>query len=248
MTVFFILLCIAGWFILGLVLLNLRYGLIKKIFKSTSAVPWASTRAFKTLGMDHGHTTLMFVSRHDIAECGLTCPRCRTVVAERGDFSGVRRALVNGIENEVLKCPGRVVVDDMDQPCPEWLAASPDTEHGDHLGPDGNVSVDPIHDQPEFYRFKRISPEQALREKYGVDIVPTEDQIGVQIADDTVVPAEPVKTNRHDVLAGEELQKAIQAELAKQDHEKVLAAEPPAPIDPDATPITGLPTNKDSHV
>jgi len=28
----------------------------------------------------------------------------------------------------------------------------------------------------------------------------------------------------------------------------VLAAEPPAPIDPDATPITGLPTNKDSHV
>ncbi len=218
----------------------------KKLFKSSSEVPWATVRSFKALSMDHGHSVLMFVSRHDIAESGLSCPRCQTIVAERGDFTGVRRALVNGVENEVIKCPGRVVVDDQEMPCPEWLAASPDTEHGDHLGPDGKVSSDPMHDEPEFLRFKRITPEQALKEKYGMDVIPNDDGSGMEIAPATIVPIE--KTNKHDVLAGEELLKAIQVELVKQDQERVLAAEAPAIHDPDATPITGSTITKDPHV
>ncbi len=212
--------------------------------RDPDAVPWARVRSFTALGETHGHSDLMFVSRHDIAECGLVCPNCQSIVAERGDFSGVRRALVNGVENEVVKCAGRVTVEgDRDEPCPSWLAASPNTEHGDHLDADGKVSEDGSLDTPDFYRFKRITPEQALREKYGFDMTATPDGTGMQIQDATVVPVDPPKRgNKHDVLVGEELQEAIRKELLAQEATKKLPVLP----DPEATPIVGTPTPKDS--
>ncbi len=236
------LLCVLLWVLWSKFGRHLK--LLKWLGYDPLAVPWAAVRSFKALGTEHGHNDLMFVSRHDIAECGLTCPNCNTVAAERGDFSGVRRALVNGTENEVIKCPGRVIIEmDTEVPCPSWLAASPTTEHGDHLDADGKVSEDGSLDTPDFFRFKRITPEQALREKYGFDMGPTPE--GMQIQDATVVPVEYQRGKKDDVLTGEALLKAIQAEMLKNDAEKVASK----PLDPEATPIVGTPVPKDSsHV
>ncbi len=120
-----------------------------------SAVPSAKSS-------QHSHE-VYFVPRQEIAECGLECPKCHHEVAERGDFSQVSRAIVDGHENEVIKCRGVIDFGDgrKPAPCPAWLAASPNTEHGDNL-----IEGDP----PEFYVFSRITQEQALKEKYGLEI------------------------------------------------------------------------------
>ncbi len=234
-------------FVLGVVLwltakhLVIRYQLIQRwkvlarIF-GDGGVPWAKTKSVKALGEAHGESDLMFVSRHDLAECGLTCPLCQTLAAERGDFSGVRRMLVNGQENEVVRCPGnRIVEDDRLVPCQAWLVASPDTEHGDHLDNDGKVSTTGDHDEPEFYRFKRITADQALREKWGLDVAPIMDEAGMRIDPRTLMP---VKTGtKHDVLAGEELLNALREATLKQHAEDVVTKPP----EPDQTPITSPP-------
>jgi hypothetical protein len=98
------------------------------------------------LGDTPGEHNLYFVSRHDLAECGLRCPSCRAVPAERGDFAAVRRTQ----HGEAVQCS-----------CGAWLAASPDTEHGDDLLP---------YDHQLFHTFVRISKAQALRERYGEDM------------------------------------------------------------------------------
>ncbi len=221
-------------------------------------VPWASVRYFNAVGEEHGNQDVIFVSRHDIAECGMVCPRCKTAVADRGDFTAVRRTIINGTENEVIKCTGVITVDDMEHPCGLWLAASPDTEHGDHLNDDGTVNATGSNDTPEFWRFKRISPEQAMREKYGADVVIG--ATGVEIDSTLHVPiAEPIAPagHKHDVLMGEELQRAIQQALVVE-HTKIPAAEiipPPPPReepprDHDATPMVGhpIPAKDSPHV
>ena len=138
------------------------------VVRLTGGVPWARIKRATYLGEAHGEHDIYPVSRHDLAECGLICPMCKAEVAKRADFSRVCRAMIGGIENEVIKCPGIRPSDD--EPCPLWLAASPDTEHGDHLNDDGTIDSTGAGDTPEFFRFVRISAEKALQEKYGLDI------------------------------------------------------------------------------
>jgi hypothetical protein len=217
------------------------------IARASGEVPWAPIRYFNAVGEEHGNQAILFVSRHDLAECGLVCPRCKAQVAERGDFTSVRKTSINGTENEVIRCPGTIIIEELDHPCGLWLAASPDTEHGDHLNDDGTVNTDGSNDSPEFFRFKRISAEQALREKYGADVVTG--HMGPEISPTEHVPiAAPVLTNKHDVLTGEDLQLAIQKARAELESKggmlpaevvKTFMASPP--LDPDATPVTGAP-------
>lgn len=130
-------------------------------------VPWvrAIDRYMRTncnSGLQNSHE-VAYVPRQEIAESGLGCPKCKTEAASRGDFSRVQRCFINGQENEVIKCQGVIAVDTGEGfvPCPVWLAASPNTEHGDEL-----IEGDPV----EFYRFTRIALQQALKEKYGMDV------------------------------------------------------------------------------
>jgi hypothetical protein len=118
-----------------------------------------------------------YVARQDIAESGLKCPRCQTEVARRADFSQVVRVFINGQENEVVKCRGSIPLPSgRDIDCPAWLAASPNTEHGDELlvgsvDDTGTYASDPTAvDPPEFYQFTRIPMQQAMREQYGMDV------------------------------------------------------------------------------
>ena len=241
MSALWILLGVALW--LGFTWIVRRFNLVHrwKLFSrifGDGGVPWASTKSAKTFGDSQGANDIIFVSRHDIAECGITCPMCQTLVADRGDFSGVRRMLINGQENEVVRCTGtRIVELEKEVPCRFWLAASPDTEHGDHLGADGQVVTDGSADEPDFYRFKRITADQALREKWGMDVAPiVDEESGMRINPQTFTPVGAGKKN--DVLAGEELLNAIREAQLKQDAEKVETKPP----DPDQTPVTKQPT------
>jgi hypothetical protein len=133
-------------------------------------VPWAKPPTGTMVeGSPAGHEYYPY-SRHDLAECGMTCPLCQTEVAEQGDFSGVRKAKIDGHINEVIKCPGIIHEEGKKpRPCMVWLVASPDTEHGDHLGDDGSVQV--TGDIPEYmYLFKRTTAEQVLKERWGMDL------------------------------------------------------------------------------
>ena len=99
------------------------------------------------------------VPRQEIAECGLKCPKCQTEAVPRADFSKIVRVFIDGQENEVVKCPGIwETAEGRQVSCPAWLAASPNTEHGDDL-----IEGDPL----SFYQFTRITQQQALKEKYG---------------------------------------------------------------------------------
>jgi len=94
-----------------------------------------------------GEHHITFVSRWDLAECGLRCPSCLCEAAARGEFAGLRTTKLG----EVVVC-GK---------CGQILVASPDTEHGDDLC----KYTDSMHN------FVRIAPERAMAEKYGEDIV-----------------------------------------------------------------------------
>lgn len=132
--------------------------------------PWAG-RSFTALGDGHGYSEVLFVSRHDIAEGGLRCPSCKQEVAAHGDFSRVQRALVNGRENEVIRCTGKVE-DPVrgDRTCGLWLVASPTTEHGDHLDKNTGEIITHGAFPPEMFRFKRISARDVLAQQWGVDV------------------------------------------------------------------------------
>lgn len=99
------------------------------------------------LSENPGEHNIQFTSRHDIAECGLKCPRCEELVARRGDFKRVRRTRLG----EAVECPQ----------CGQILIASPDTEHGDDL-------LD--YDAEVFHKFVRIAPDEALRQEVGDDV------------------------------------------------------------------------------
>src|SRR5690606_15780122 len=103
------------------------------------------------------------VSRHAIAETGLICPRCETLVADRGDYSLVQRSNLG----EVIKCPGKLVTNGNESLCGFILLARPDTEHGDNLIWD---KIAPEKRATLFYRFVRISILNGLKERYGSDI------------------------------------------------------------------------------
>jgi hypothetical protein len=210
--------------------------------------PWASIRAFSTQGDTAtmgGATNVYFVSRHDIAECGLWCPRCKTMVCKRGDYSLVRRTYINGTENEVVKCTGVMLFGSQELACPLWLAASPDTEHGDHLKEDGTVDIVGDRDPPEFYQFRRVTKAQALQEELGMDVAPGAENGDIVINPKTKLPV-AYGEKYSEVLVGNELAAAIHAAAGLK---TVLPPgappasappeeppPPPKPIDPDATP------------
>lgn len=116
-------------------------------------------------------------SRHDIAESGLRCPLCGSLVAPAGDYSGVRRCWVDGHLHEVVKCQGKKTYADRgEMQCKALLVAHPDTEHGDHLADrrqeeiDGvRVDIGGLH--PEWRVFRRRSAAAIVRERLGDDIV-----------------------------------------------------------------------------
>lgn len=147
---------------------HLRRRLQAWVVRVTGGVPWLHEDVRCATGSSGAHT-VMFVSRHALAEGGLECPLCRTQILS-GDFSRVWRTMVDGRENEVAICPGKRTVEDgrlID--CRTLLAASPDTEHGDHLNDDGTVDHIGLHDPDEFYRFRRAPADQYLREHWGVE-------------------------------------------------------------------------------
>jgi len=157
--------------VLGLMVLAANRGKWRTpnwLIRLGGGVPWAPglarvmTAVSSDKSVQNSHE-VYFVPRQEIAECGLACPKCSHEVAQCGDFTEVVRAIVDGQENEVIKCRGLIDVGDGRKPvpCPAWLAAAPNTEHGDDL-----IEGDP----PEFYQFTRITQAQALREKYGIEI------------------------------------------------------------------------------
>jgi hypothetical protein len=111
----------------------------------------------------HGEHKVEFVSRHSIAETGLTCPVCGTDVAPLGSYIMVQRSRLG----EVVVCNGRRIIQDTEVPCGMQLCASPDTEHGDHLIYD-KVPLFERHNL--FHSFVRISKGDAVRLKYGADV------------------------------------------------------------------------------
>jgi hypothetical protein len=112
----------------------------------------------------HGEHRVEFVSRHAIAETGLLCPVCRTEVAPVGEYTMVRHSRLG----DVIKCNGKRILQDEEMPCGMFLIASPDTEHGDHLLWD-KVPKEERH--ALFHSFVRISEGDAVRLKYGQDVV-----------------------------------------------------------------------------
>lgn len=128
--------------------------------------PWSST--------SHGEHKIEAISRHAIAEAGLVCPRCLTEVCARGDFTKVREGKIGAVRNEVIICDGTRDVNGHEMPCGAILAASPDTEHGD------NHLWDRVPENQRadlFFRFRRISEEDALKEKYGFDVSKKDEQM-----------------------------------------------------------------------
>lgn len=112
---------------------------------------------------NHGTHHFEYVSRHAIAESGLHCPMCHNEIAPLGDYRLVRHCRLG----DVIRCNGTRQVNDEDLPCPAYLVASPDTEHGDHLIFDAWPVKDRIR---KFYTFTRISEKQAVNIKRGVDV------------------------------------------------------------------------------
>lgn len=111
----------------------------------------------------HGTHHFEFVSRHAIAETGLKCPLCHNEVSPLGDYRLVRHCRLG----DVVRCNGTRQVNDEDLPCPAYLIASPDTEHGDHLVYD----TTPLNKRMEkFCRFVKISEADAVKLKNGKDI------------------------------------------------------------------------------
>jgi hypothetical protein len=138
-----------------------------------------------------GQHQTCFVSRHHLASGGLTCPLCQMVIAA-GDFTGVKDYVVDGRLNEGVVCQGEREIGDRMEPCRSILLASPDTEHGDHLGANGEVDPNG-EDPPEYYRFVRVGALQALREKWGVEVKDGDMAAGtVDVPDDK--PAEPQRS------------------------------------------------------
>lgn len=217
-------------------------------------VPWARVRAVNLWGDSSGFSkhNVLPVSRHHIAESGLNCPVCGNCAAERGDFSRVQRMRINGVENEVVECAGlREVENNMTVACGTYLAASPDTEHGDHLDANGNIDTDGNNDTPDFFRFKRITRQQATIEQYDADIFltkpDTEDEALMisNTSEPLIIGTEPRTSRKHDVLMGEELQAAIRAECARaaaEDiHDSLSDTTPTIAIDPKQADTRKLP-------
>jgi hypothetical protein len=192
--------------ILGVVLVLVRVGgatLGRQIADGWSRLrghtPWLPRgRALTLLGATHGQHTTAFVSRHHLAAGGLMCPLCQTVVADAGDFSKVYRTIVDGRENECIVCTGEREVGDRMMPCATLLLASPDTEHGDHLDGNGDVDAKGI-DPPSYYRFVRVGAEQALREKWGVEVA-GDDRGDLMVAAATEPVSVPVRAD--DISSG----------------------------------------------
>jgi len=134
--------------------------------------PWSSDQ--------HGEHKIEAVSRHAIAETGLICPRCLGEVCRRGDYTKLREGKIGNYRNEVILCDGTRKVNGHEVPCGGILLASPDTEHGD------NILWDQVKKEDRealFFRFRRISEEQMLKEKYGFDITSTEGHMSADSAD-----------------------------------------------------------------
>ncbi len=225
-----------GIMLLALSLKNYRqFYLPNWLLRMVGETPWAPgvarhMRAVPSGALQPTHQ-VYFVNRQDIAECGLSCPKCATDVAERGDFSRVVRSVIDGQVNECIKCVGLIDMNDGQKPiqCPAWLAASPNTEHGDDL-----IEGDP----PEFYVFTRIAQAQALREKYGMEIS----------ADDVSLMAEPRARPSgsipgSDILNGTFVPFEQLVEQAKESGEIPAAPAPVVPFSEQDTRI--LPTISD---
>jgi hypothetical protein len=82
----------------------------------------------------------------------------------------VREGKIGNYRNEAILCDGTRTVNGHDVPCGGILIASPDTEHGDNLLWD---KVEKERRESLFFRFRRISEEQMLKEKYGFDVFGT---------------------------------------------------------------------------
>lgn len=141
----------------------------------------------------HGEHHVEFVSRHAIAETGLRCPACQTEVSPIGDYAMVRHSRLG----DVIKCNGKRIIQDEEYVCGMFLAASPDTEHGDHILYDKV----PAEDRFElFYRFVRISEGDAAKLRYGPDAKIVDGEV---VATPSDPPPPPVERPRLNLKAGQ---------------------------------------------
>lgn len=132
---------------------------------------WLALPPTDPLSDTPGEHKIEFVSRHAIAETGLTCPVCQTEVAPIGDYRLVRHSRLG----DVIQCNGKRDMKDVGEvPCGMFLVASPDTEHGDHILYD-NI---PREERAAlFHSFVRITEGEAARRKYGEDIIKTHGEL-----------------------------------------------------------------------
>jgi hypothetical protein len=206
-------------------------------------VPWAplQDRHMRVHGNGPGANTheVYMVPRQEIAECGLKCPKCQTEAVPRADFSKIVRVFIDGQENEVVKCPGIwETAEGRQVSCPAWLAASPNTEHGDDL-----IEGDPL----SFYQFTRITQQQALKEKYGMDVdfeVPPNGTGGLVVKAASrpsgVVPPDPAIEQ---MLAGKQIpfEQVLAQEQARQRSELAAQAAGTVHADEDTVLLPALP-------
>lgn len=135
--------------------------------------PWVHLPKHDPWGdQQHCEHQMEAVSRHAIAETGLICPRCLKQVCFQGDYTLVREGQVGRVRNEVVICPHQREVNGEKKQCGSILMASPETEHGDHHLWD---KVPPKEREALFFRFRRVSEEQVLRDRYGFDVSKYED-------------------------------------------------------------------------
>jgi hypothetical protein len=183
-----------------------------------------------------GNHNCHFVSRHDVAECGLVCPGCQKLAAERGDFSGVRKVriyvsarLTDGTMGtipqlgEAIRCDG----------CNSYLLASPDTDHGDD-----NLLRDPVTKlivkdmPPEFYLFKRITALQAAKERWGEDVCKTGEAGDAQQLVVNATLYKPTRQKLKDLVAPPISLEAQTAFLPRKDRETVSPSTYTHPSEP----------------
>jgi len=167
--------------------------------------PWGVIRGVNPLLGAAGESNIYWVSRHDLAECGLwvDLPVGRHRVAEAGDFLLIRRGLLPGTGVVVEYIPYEYrAANGQSATC--YLVASPDTEHGDHLKLDNCPPHEKAALLAEMNTFVRRTYAEIVKDRYGPDVIPSENGVSA------LMKASPyeegslwVETGRRDPITGE---------------------------------------------
>lgn len=172
--------------------------------------PWGVIRGVNPLLGHAGETNIYWVSRHDLAECGLwvDLPMGRHRVAEAGDFLLIRRGVLPGTGVVVEFIPYEYPAGN-GQTATCYLVASPDTEHGDHLKLDNCQPHEKASLLSEMNTFVRRTYAEILQDRHGADMRLTAD--GNIAAALSATPYEEgslwIETGKRDPITGEPIKR-----------------------------------------